>query len=214
MITGVIFDLDGTLVDSNSYWDRAPDVYLREMGKDPRPGIGQAIFAMTVAEAADYLRREYGIDQTPEEISLGVNTAMKRFYLHDIPLKEGVKEAVLKLAEMRIPMAVASVTDRELVTAILRRFGLLDFISAVVTTDDAGTGKQEPDVYLLAAERIGSKPENTLVFEDALHALRTAKKAGFRTVGVYDDASAGQQEEIRRTGDRYIRSFREIGDVL
>ena len=181
MITGTIFDLDGTLVDSNGYWDLAPEAYLRACGKEPEPGIGQKIFAMTVPDAADYLRREYGIDQSPAEIVKGINDTMKYFYLHDIPLKDGV---------------------------------LLDLISTIVTTDDAGVGKQEPDVYYLAAKEIGSKPENTLVFEDALHALVTAKRGGFQTVGVYDDASAEKQEEIRKTSDFYIRTFWEIEAVI
>lgn len=214
MITGAIFDLDGTLVDSNGFWDLAPDAYIRACGKEPAPGLGQTIFAMTVPEAADYLRREYGLDRTPEEITRGINDTMKGFYLHDIPLKDGVKEGIRKLAERHIPMAVASVTDKALVTAVLERFGLLEFISAIVTTDEAGAGKQEPDVYYLAAEKIGSKPENTLVFEDALHALETARRAGFRTVGVYDDASAAKQEEIRNTSDYYIRTFRDIEAVI
>ena len=214
MITGAIFDLDGTLVDSNGYWDLAPEAYLRACGKEPEPGIGQKIFAMTVPDAADYLRREYGIDQSPAEIVQGINDTMKHFYLHDIPLKDGVREGIGKLAKRHIPMAVASVTDKALVTAVLERFGLLDLISAIVTTDDAGVGNQEPDVYYLAAKAIGRKPENTLVFEDALHALVTAKRGGFPTVGVYDDASAEKQEEIRKTSDFYIRTFWEIEAVI
>ena len=213
MITGVIFDLDGTLVDSNAYWDRAPDVYLREMGKNPPPGIGQRIFTMTVPEAAAYLQREFGLNRTADEIVQGINSAMKQFYLHDIPLKDGAEAAVRRLAGMGIPMAVASVTDRDLVAAVLGRFGLTEFIRCIVTIGDVGVGKQAPDIYLLAAEKIGSRPENTLVFEDALHALQTAGKAGFRTVGIYDDASAGRQEEIRRASGCYIRSFREMDRI-
>ena len=214
MITGAIFDLDGTLLDSNGYWDLAPGAYLRTQGKQARPGLARTIFSMTVPEAAEYIMREYGLDRTPDKIAAGVNTAMEEFYRNEIPMKDGAAEAIRKLAEMHIPMAIASVTDRALVKAALDRFGLADLIACVVTTDDVGVGKQEPDIYLQAAKMIGSAPENTLVFEDALHALRTAKKAGFRTVGVYDAASAGEQEEIRRESRFYIRSFREIGNVL
>ena len=214
MITGAIFDLDGTLLDSNGYWDQAPDAYLRTQGKTAKPGLGQTIFAMTVEEAAEYMIREYGLDRTPEEIASGVNAAMEKFYLNTIPLKDGAAETIRKLADMRIPMAIASVTDRALVGAVLHRFGLTDLIDCVVTTDDVGVGKQEPDIYLRAAEMIGSVPENTLVFEDALHALKTAKKAGFQTVGVYDAASDDRQAEIRRESRFYIRSFQEIDAVL
>ena len=96
----------------------------------------------------------------------------------------------------------------------VRRFGLLDRFQAIVTIADVGVGKQAPDVYLEAARRLGSSPGETLVFEDALHALQTAKKAGFITVGVYDDASKDKQEEISGTADYYLKSLRNIGEVL
>lgn len=214
MITGAIFDLDGTLLDSSGFWDLAPAAYLRTQGKEPRPGLAQAVFPMTVPEAAAYMIREYGLDRTPDEITSGVNAAMERFYLHDIPLKDGAAEAVRALAERHVPLAIASVTDKSLVEAVLRRFGLAGAFAWIVTTGEVGAGKSEPDVYLRAAERIGSTPENTLVFEDALHALRTANRAGFRTVGIYDTASEGLQEQIRAESAFYLRSFAEIGSVL
>lgn len=213
MIDGAIFDLDGTLLNSNGYWDRAPDAYLRTLGKRAAPGLAKTIFTMTLPEAAAYMTREYGLTQTQEEISEGVNAAMERFYLTEIPLKEGVREALDYLRGKGIPMAVASVTDRPLVEGALRRFGVLDRFAAIVTIADVGVGKSEPDVFFRAAEKLGSRPENTLVFEDAPHALQTAKRAGFITVGIYDDASVDRQEEIRETTNHYLRSFAEF-DVL
>ena len=214
MITGAIFDLDGTLLDSNGYWNLAPDEYLKTLGKHAAPDLAQTIFTMTLPEASDYMIREYGLTQTPEEINEGVNAAMKRFYLTEIPLKEGVREAVEQLHGKGIRLAIASVTDRPLVEGVMRRFSLLERISRIVTVADVGVGKHEPDVYLEAARQIGCRPEETLVFEDALHALRTAKRAGFVTVGIRDEASAARQQEIRDTADYYLESFREIGTVL
>lgn len=214
MISGAIFDLDGTLLDSNGYWDLAPDEYLKTLGKRAAPGLAKTIFTMTLPEAAEYMTREYGLTQAPEEIGEGVNAAMERFYRTVIPLKEGVREALDLLEEKRIPLAIASVTDRPLVECVMRRFGLLDRFKAIVTIADVGVGKQAPDVYLEAARRLGSRPGETLVFEDALHALQTAKKAGFITVGVYDDASKERQEEIRGTADYYLASMKDLETVL
>jgi HAD superfamily hydrolase (TIGR01509 family) len=214
LIRGAIFDLDGTLLDSNAYWDKAPEAWLASLGKRAELGLGTRIFAMTLPEAADYLIGEYGLVQTPEELAEGVNAAMERFYLEEIQPKPGVPELLRALADKGIPCAVASVTDRYLVETALGRFGLLPRFAAIVTTDEAGAGKNEPEVFLRAAEKLGSQPGETLVFEDALHALRTAKNAGFLTVGVYDAASGDRQEEIRAVSDYYLRDFSDCAAIL
>lgn len=213
MIRGAIFDLDGTLLDSNPYWNKAPGAYLETLGREARPGLAKTLFTMTLTEAADYMSREYALTVSPEEIMAGVNAAMEGFYLRDVPLRAGVPALLRGLEERGIPCAVASVTDKPLVETALRRFGLLDCFSAVVTAAEVGVGKQEPDVYLQAAERIGAAPTETLVFEDALHALRTAKRAGFCTVGVRDDASQDQQEEIRAVSALYLEDFSDLSGL-
>ena len=201
MIRGAIFDLDGTLLDSNGFWERAPEAWLAALGKRAKPGLGRAI-------------AEYGLAQTPEEIAAGVNAAMERFYRQDVPLKPGVPALLRALGERGVPCAVASVTDKALVETALARFDLLSCFAAIVTTEEAGAGKHAPDVYLRAAERLGAKPAETLVFEDALHALSTAKNAGFRTVGVFDAASADMQAEIRAVSEFYLPDFSDCARVL
>ena len=214
MICGAVFDLDGTLLDSNGFWERAPEAWLAALGKQAKPGLGKAVFTMTLPEAADYLIAEYGLVQTPEEIAAGVNAAMERFYRYDISLKPGVPVLLQALQACGVPCAIASVTDKALVETALARFDLLSCFAAIVTTEEAGAGKHRPDVYLRAAERLGTAPAETLVFEDALHALITAKNAGFRTVGVYDAASADRQAEIRAVSEFYLPDFSDCSRVL
>lgn len=214
MIRYAIFDLDGTLTDSNPFWDKAPDAWLETVGKKAKPGLARQIFSMTLPEAAEYMTAEYDLTQSPGEIMDGVNREMERFYLNEVPLKEGVRDLITILKNKGIHCAVASVTDRYLVEKVLDRFDLLQSFSAIVTTDEVGAGKMEPDIYLKAAEMMGGSPGETLVFEDALHALHTAKKAGFLTVGVYDEASADLQNEVREASDIYLGDFSDLTGVL
>ena len=214
MIRGAIFDLDGTLLDSNPYWAKAPVEYLASFGKRAAPDLTKTLFPMTVPEATAYMIREYGLNISPEEFSDGIGAMMENFYRYEIPMKVGIPMLLRKMKERKIPCTIASVTDRPMVEAALRRHGILPFFSGIVTTADVGIGKHAPDVYLRAAEGIGSEVQETLVFEDALHALKTAKGAGFRTVGVYDRAMDGRKEELLRYCDYYLEDFSDLSGFL
>ena len=214
MIRGAIFDMDGVLLDSNGYWEKAAVEYLKSLGIPFQPGLAQAIFEMTLPEAADYLIREYGVKKTPEEISDGCNQVMLGFYQTEIQPREGIFQLLDALQMKGIPMIVATVTDRPLVEAALVRHGLLDFFEGIVTAAEAGEGKSSPRIFLEAARRIKRKAEESLVFEDALHALETARKAGFVTVGVYDAYSEEKQEALKAKAHVYLRDYHDIDALM
>ncbi len=214
MIRGAIFDLDGTLLDSNPYWGKAPGAYLASLGKQAAPDLGDIVFSMTVPEATAYMKREYSLAETPEEIAAGINTMMERFYRFEIPIKDEVPALLRMLRDRGIPCVIASVTPRRLVEAALQRYDLLSYFKAVITTADVGIGKHAPDVYFRAADCLGSRAEETLVFEDAKHALKTAKNAGFITIGVRDAAMEGQEEEVLSFSDIYMTDFSERNKLL
>ena len=142
-----------------------------------------------------------------------MNGLMDRHYREDISLKPGVKAYLRRLKEKGVRMCVASATSKELVEACLKRLGAADYFEAFLSCEDVGAGKTHPDIYLEAAQRMGAKPKDAAVYEDALYAAETAKKAGFYVVGVYDENSCKTAEEKKRledVSDEIIENWEEF----
>ena len=210
MIRGVIFDVDGVLLNSMPVWENLGEIYLERLGIEAEKGLGETLFAMSLEEGADYLIENYGLKQKPEEIIAGLNREVQDFYGRKVPLKEGVRGYLQEFRDRKIPMAIATSGDRANAEAALKRLKVLSYFRAVFTCSEIGSSKSQPDIYYAAALQLDTDPSDTCVFEDALHAIRTAKKAGFRTVGVYDRASSRDLAQIRDTADIYLPEFKSF----
>jgi HAD superfamily hydrolase (TIGR01509 family) len=213
-IDGAIFDLDGTLLDSMFVWDTIGEDYLRCRGIKPRENLNKKFKTMSLYQAACYYQREYGLKESTDEIMDGINRMIERFYLENVQPKLGVSEFLAALQQRGVKMCIATATDRHLVEAALSRCGLLQYFSEIFTCTSVGKGKDEADIYWAALEHIGTPKESTWVFEDALYAVMTAKKAGFPVVGVYDSSEADTTTAVREMTDVYIYSFEEMEDFL
>ncbi len=209
-IKGAIFDADGTLLDSMPIWLDVSSRWLLAQGIRPEPQLGDKLFSMTMAEGVAYLRKVYGLSQDEKKIVEEINAVVEKFYLTEVALKPGVLELLDWLRGQKIPMAVATATDEPLIAGALAHVGIDSFFGKIFTCGGVGVGKDHPLIYQKAAESIGTKPEETLVFEDALHGLLTAKRAGFYTVGIYDEVSSRQQESLEMHADLYGKDFNEI----
>jgi HAD superfamily hydrolase (TIGR01509 family) len=205
-IQGAIFDMDGTLLDSMPVWEHASERYLQNKGIKVRERLSDILFSMSMQKGAEYVKENYHLAESVDEIVAGVNNIVYTAYEKEVQPKEGVRELLDTLQVNGIKMAVATSTDRPMVEA-LKRTGLFSYFEQIFTCTEVGKGKVAPDIYYAAADILGTEPKNTLVFEDALYAIGTAKKAGFVTVGVYDDASRKEQGKIKEQADIYLEGF-------
>ncbi|MFL0249017.1 HAD family hydrolase [Clostridium neuense] len=205
-----IFDMDGTLIDSMSAWEKLGEDYLNQNGIKVPKNLNEIINAMSMTESANYFKREFGIKASVEKIISDINKLIEDKYRYQIQLKPYVKEYLSSLKSDGVTMCIATATPLELSEAALKRLNVLQYFSCIVCCDEVGVGKTKPDVYYLAIKKMGAKVEDTIVYEDADYAMKTAKMAGFYTIGVYDEASGKTKEEMKLFCDRYIDSFEDL----
>lgn len=209
-----IFDMDGTLVDSMGYWKRLASEYLNSKGiTQVSLAVLEQIKPMTMTESAALFIQEYSLAGTPETVAAEMNAIMDEHYRKDIPLKAGVKDYLHKLRESGVRMCVVSSTAEHLMDACLRRLGVLDCFEFLLSCERVGTGKNQPDVYHAAAEKLGACPEKIAVYEDALYAAETAKNAGYYVVAVFDDSAELCWNKLTQLADEQIRNW-EYGGLL
>ena len=206
MLKGAILDFDGTLFDSMFIWDTAGEVYLRSIGTEPRENLQKILKPMSLLQSAQYIRECYQIPLTVEEIMDGVNRTVEDFYFHTVQPKKGVVAFLEQMKKQGVRMCIATATDRYQAEATLKRCGMESFFSEIFTCTDVGHGKDEPIIFQKAMEYLGTTKADTVVFEDAYYAAKTAKADGFITVAVFDSHET-KQAELLSISDCFIENF-------
>ena len=209
-IRGAIFDLDGTLTDSMYIWQKAPVDLVRRYGGDPPEDLARDLKEMGRREAAEYLRSRFSLSTTPEELMDTLNDLVTEEYRSRVPMKPGADRLLARLADSGISCCIATASEAFQARDAMVRLGLWKHFLFAFSSLQYGS-KSRPDVYFAAARSLGSAPEHTIVFEDALHAARTAKEAGFLVAGVYDPSAEGDQEALREVCDWYLPRLDDPG---
>ena len=202
-----IFDFDGTLFDSMFIWDSVGEIYLRSLGKEPKPSMREDVRALSLYQSACYFQREYDLSLSAEQIITGINQTIEHFYIHEVLPKPGVVDFLERMKKAEIQMCIATASDRYQIEAALSRCGMEHYFDAIFTCSEVGHGKDEPVIFQKAMEHFGADRSTTVVFEDAIHAVQTAKEDGFSVVAVFD-SSEKRQTEIRDLSDCYIADFK------
>ncbi len=186
MIRGAVFDVDGTLLDSMSVWDTLGETYLRSLGYEPRENLNEVFKNMSLYQAACYYQKEYGVSLSTDAIMEGVNAMISDYYKDQAQLKPHAADFLSQLRKRNVRMCIATATDKPFIEAALSRCGVIGYFSEILTCTLVGSGKDEPAIYREALRHLSTSKSDTVIFEDALYAVETAKKDGFFVTAVYD----------------------------
>ncbi|MCC8121411.1 MAG: HAD family phosphatase [Oscillospiraceae bacterium] len=206
----ILFDLDGTLIDSNGVWTQIDIDFLAQRGHPCPKEYSAAVAHMTFPEAARYTKARFSLRESPEEIQRIWLSMAQEQYSSRIPLKEGVLDYLLQQSAQGVPMGIVTSCMEPLCTAVLRQHGIEGLFCQVTTTAQVAKSKSSPDVYLLAARQAGLPPQECTVFEDSPVAARSARGAGMQVVGVYDFFYADCRQEMTALCHQYIESFSQL----
>lgn len=206
----VIFDLDGTLVDSMWMWKDIDIEYLGRYGYELPENLQREIEGMSYTETAVYFKETFQIPDSLGEIKRTWYEMAREKYAREVPLKPGAAEFLERMASQGIAMGIATSNGRGLVDAVSASLGLERYISVISTACDVNKGKPAPDIYLHVAGQLQVKPCDCLVFEDVPMGILAGKNAGMEVCAVEDAASLRQDAQIRELADYYIRDYREI----
>ena len=208
----VIFDLDGTLVDSMWMWEAIDVDYLARFGLDCPRNLQKEIEGMGFTETARYFKQRFGLKESLEEIKEAWIGMSIEKYRKEVFLKPGVREFLEYTAGKGILAGIATSNGQAMVDAVLDALDIRRYFKAVVTACEVAKGKPSPDIYLCVADRLQVKPSECAVFEDVPAGILAGKNAGMTVYAVEDDFSLDMKEEKQRLADYYIKDYNELLD--
>ncbi len=209
-IKAVIFDLDGTLVDSMGLWRDIDIEFLGERGIEYQDDLQEKIEGMSFTETAVFCKEYYHLMESVEELKAIWNRMAEDKYRYEVQLKPGIMGFLDGLKARGIKMGIATSNSTELIKAVNDAYHFDKYMSCIVTSCSVKKGKPAPDVYLEAARQLEVLPEECLVFEDIVKGIEAGKNAGMRVCAVEDAYSAPQREKKKELCDYYIESYDEI----
>lgn len=217
-LKGAIFDFDGTLGDSLGYWEwqynEISRIYCGGKKLILTPEDDKKFRTSLITDSMKLLHNNYKIAESAEELIKYVNDSIKRFYLTEVKPKPGVLEYLKYLKNKGVKMCIASATAEAELEVAVKCCGLEKYFDKLFSCSTLGFGKEKPDIFLMALDFLGTDISETYVFEDSLLALETSKKAGFKTVGIFDKNNPYSQAQIAKFSDILIGENQTLADLI
>ena len=210
-IDAIIFDIDGTLVDSMHVWTDIDDIFLEKYHLVEPENFHEGMEGKSYSETAQYFLDLFPeLPHTKEELEAEWHEMAFEIYTKELQLKKGAYDFILDMHKSGIKLGIATSNSRDLAEGMLMNTGVWQYLDAVWTSDEAKAGKPAPDVYLKVAESLGVKPERCLVFEDVPNGILAGKNAGMKVCAVEDPFSNPQIERKKELADYYIQDYDDI----
>ena len=206
----VIFDMDGTLIDSMWIWPDIDDYYIRKYHLTLPEDFHRAIEGKSYHETARYFRDTFDMELTTEEIMEEWTSLAYQRYTQEVTLKPGAEEFLRYGKERGILFGIATSNGRTLTEAALKALRIEEYFTSARTSGEVEAGKPKPDIYLKVAEDMQVQPEHCLVFEDVPMGILAGKRAGMKVCAVYDEFSRLLDLEKKQLADYYVRDFRDV----
>lgn len=206
----IIFDMDGTLIDSMWIWKDFASNYLQTIGIEPPKDLSESVKHYSLLEASHYLKERFNIDNSPEEINLQAERLLEGYYENEFQLKPYVRETLEELSRRDIKMCIATATEDRLAMATMKRLEIEHYFEFLQTCNSTGLQKGDKRFFEIAVEKLGEKPEDIWVFEDAYHCMQSAKNAKLNVVAVEDESAKEDRDKIKDLADIYITNFKEL----
>ena len=206
-INCVLFDLDGTLVDSTWIWREIDKIYLNRFHKKVHDNLQNEIEGMSFTETANYIKDYYDLKDSIETIKKDWNDLASDFYENKIELKKGAKNFLKYLSNREIKLGICTSNSRILTEKVLIKHNILDLFNIIITSCEVGKGKPNPDIYIHASKKLNCAPENCLVFEDTFQGVLSASRAHMQVIGIQDAFSIKNRHKIAKYTLKYIENF-------
>ena len=213
-IKAVIFDMDGTLIDSTGIWHEIDKAFFAKRNMELPSDYAQHIVHLGLTQAAVYTKETYRLGESIQDIMKEWHDMSIDMYKYHVPLKDGALELLELFKDNGIKMAIATANDEPLYRPCIERLGIGDYFDEIADVNTAKEGKQSAKIYLDLAKKLGAEPQNTLVLEDMPTCVKTAFKSGFITVAVYDNASKAYDKEKKDNSTLFINDFYKLLEVL